>query len=280
MSAAGPHSTTRLILSGHRQFMKRDGSGCWAGVRRLAIVCGVNKSTVAKHRALAIAAGWLIVSVRSPSSRCRMYLAAIPDAVPIPQTRRTQKSAKVGRLSELTGQSSSPRLSAFRASTVRPGRTHCPTPPDTTLVLTNNRTLAQRDARQATATATSSTSGGARADHPLSAAELLGRWLQTDGTAERFRGCHQLLINCSSTSLRPRSVSRGTRRSYEGHRIDNNGNRQEIASKRVRLVVADVILRSNETVNLRSAPRSHKSASAAAQIVHARCCRRAQGQAW
>ena len=62
MSAAGPHPTTRLVLAGHRQFMKRDGSGCWAGVRRLAIVTGLDKSTVAKHRALAIGAGWLIVS--------------------------------------------------------------------------------------------------------------------------------------------------------------------------------------------------------------------------
>jgi hypothetical protein len=40
MSAAGPHPTTRLVLAGDRQFMKRDGSGCWAGVRRLAIVTG------------------------------------------------------------------------------------------------------------------------------------------------------------------------------------------------------------------------------------------------
>ncbi len=202
MSAAGPHSTTRLVLSGHRQFMKRDGSGCWAGVRRLAIVTGLDKTTVAKHRALAIAAGWLIVSARSPSSRCRMYLAAVPDAVPIPQTRQTQKSAKFGRPSELTGQLSSSQLSAVNASTVRPGRTHCPTPPDKTLVLTNKRTLARRDARQVTSTATSSTSGGVRADHPLSAAELLRRWLQTDGTAERFRGCHQLLINLAPPELR------------------------------------------------------------------------------
>lgn len=178
MSAAGPHSTTRLVLSGHRQFMKRDGSGCWAGVRRLAIVTGLDKTTVAKHRALAIAAGWLIVSARSPRSRYRTYLAAVPDAVPIPQTRRRQHSADVGRPSELTGQSSSPRLSAFSASTVRPGRTHCPTPPDKTLQLSNKRTFTQRDARQATATATSSTGSGARANHPLSAAELLRRWLK------------------------------------------------------------------------------------------------------
>src|ERR1700678_2286083 len=145
MSAAGPHPTTRLVLTGHRQFMKRDGSGCWAGVRRLAVVTGLDKSTVAKHRALAIAAGWLIVSAWSPRSRFRTYLAAVPDAVPIPQTRRTQHSANVGRLSELAGQSSQSRLSASSVPTVRPGRTHCPMPPDKTLVLTNKRTLAQRD---------------------------------------------------------------------------------------------------------------------------------------
>ncbi len=201
MSAAGPHPTTRLVLAGHRQFMKRDGSGCWAGVRRLAIVTGLDKSTVAKHRALAIAAGWLIVSARSPRSRFRTYLAAVPDAVSVPQTHRTRNSARVGGLSEQTGQSSQPRLSGFSGSTVRPGRTHCPTPPDKTLVLTDKRTLAQQGTGPVTSSAHSST-GSDRADRPASAAELLRRWLQTDGTAERFRGCHDLLINLTPRELR------------------------------------------------------------------------------
>ena len=200
MSAAGPHPTTRLVLAGHRQFMKRDGSGCWAGVRRLAIVTGLDKSTVAKHRALAIVAGWLIVSARSPRSKFRTYLAAVPDAAPIPQTHRTRNSASIG-LSEQTGQSSQPRLSGFSVSTVRPGRTHCPTPPDKTLVLTNKRTLAQRDATPTAANAAPPTDSR-RTGGPSAAVEILRRWLQTDGTAERFRGCHDLLANLIPPELR------------------------------------------------------------------------------
>ncbi len=200
LSAAGPHPTTRLVLAGHRQFMKRDGSGCWAGVRRLAIVTGLDKSTVAKHRALAIAAGWLIVSARSARSRYRTYLAAVPDEVPIPQSRRTQLAANVSRLSEQTGQLSRPRLSGFSTSTVRPGRTHCPTPPDTTLVLTDKRTLALKAVSGAT-TAALPPAHGKGADCPSTAAEQLRRWLQTDSTAERFRS-YKLLVNLTPLEFR------------------------------------------------------------------------------
>lgn len=199
MSAAGPHPTTRLVLAGHRQFMKRDGSGCWAGVRRLAIVTGLDKSTVAKHRALAIGAGWLIVSARSPRSRFRTYLSAVPDTVPIPQTHRTRNSASVDGLSEHAGQSSQPRLSGFSSSTVRPRRTHCPTPPDETLQLTNKRTPAQRDGHPSL---TGATPPIRCVDRPSTAAELLERWLETDGTAEKFRGCHKLLVNLTPPELR------------------------------------------------------------------------------
>jgi hypothetical protein len=226
MSAAGPHPTTRLVLTGHRQFMKRDGSGCWAGVRRLAIVTGLDKSTVAKHRALAIGAGWLIVSARSPRSRFRTYLAAVPDAVPIPQTHRTRNSASIG-LSEQTGQSSRPRRSGLIASTVRLERTHCPTPPDKTLVLTNKRTLAQRDATPTAANAAQPTDSR-RTSGPSTAAEILRRWLQTDGAAERFKGSHDLLANLTPPEprfhghedvIRERSTLQQQEPSDEGHQV-------------------------------------------------------------
>jgi hypothetical protein len=200
LSAAGPHPTTRLVLAGHRQFMKRDGSGCWVGVRRLAIVTGLDKSTVAKHRALAIATGWLIVSARSARSRYRTYLAAVPDEVPIPQSRRTQLAANVSRLSELTGQSSRPRLSGFTTSTVRPEQTHCPTPPDITLVLTSKETLAHQTVGGATEAAPSS-AGGNPADCPSSAVDQLRRWLKTDVTAGRFRS-YNLLVKLTPAELR------------------------------------------------------------------------------
>src|SRR5581483_11484368 len=116
MSAAGPHPTTRLVLTGHRQFMKRDGSGCWAGVRRLAIVTGLDKNTVAKHRSLAVAAGWLIVAGPRSGSRYRTYLAAIPEGLAIPQPTRAAGGTNTARLSELTGHSAPARLSTFASS--------------------------------------------------------------------------------------------------------------------------------------------------------------------
>lgn len=216
MSAAGPHPTTRLVLAGHRQFMKRDGSGCWAGVRRLAIVTGLDKSTVAKHRALALGAGWLIVSARSPRSRFRTYLSAVPDAVPIPQTHRTRNSASAGGLSEQTGQSSPPRLSGFSVSTVRPERTHCPTPPDKTLQLTNKRTLAQRDGHPSM---TGATPPIRRVDHRLQPNYCGAGWRPT--ARRRDLGA---VTNSSLTSLRPNFVSRATKTSFEKNRL----NRKEI----------------------------------------------------
>jgi hypothetical protein len=201
MSAAGPHPTTRLVLAGHRQFMKRDGSGCWAGVRRLAIVTGLDKSTVAKHRALAIAAGWLMVSAQSSRSRYRTYLAAVPNATPTVEPLRAQQPVNFTRLSEQPGQSPQQGLSDFSTSTVRAGRTDSPAPPDRTLVLTNTGTLAQQGTVEAPAS-TSSPPETAYADGPRSAAELLLRWLQTDGKAESFRSSYKLMINLTPQELR------------------------------------------------------------------------------
>ena len=62
MSQLGPAATTRLVLYAHSMFMNRDGSNCHVGVRRLAEVSGLDKSTVAERRASAIAGGWLMGS--------------------------------------------------------------------------------------------------------------------------------------------------------------------------------------------------------------------------
>jgi hypothetical protein len=85
MSEVGPDAITRLVLLGHWRFMNRHGTACWAGVRRLGIICGLDKSTVARHRVAAIKAGWLIASARSPRSRFRQHFAAVPDTVLIPR---------------------------------------------------------------------------------------------------------------------------------------------------------------------------------------------------
>ncbi len=213
MSAHGPPPTTRLVLAGHRQFMKRDGSGCWAGVRRLAIVTGLDKNTVAKHRALAVAAGWLIVSSPSPTSRYRTYLAAIPDGLPVPSSTKPMPPKNAERLSALTGQSPAPRLSAFSGPTVPPVHTHCLKPRDTTLVLTVNRTP-RPDTPESNAPVAPGVGHVAETtpylpgdDSPTensaeTLTDRLRRWLRTDGMAERYRGCYDVLIGTTPTELR------------------------------------------------------------------------------
>lgn len=62
MSNGGPPATTRLVLFAHSLFMDRDGSHCRVGVRRLADITGLDKTTLAQHRAAAIKRGWLIGS--------------------------------------------------------------------------------------------------------------------------------------------------------------------------------------------------------------------------
>jgi hypothetical protein len=80
MGPTGPAPITRLVLCGHMLFMDRDGSRCHVGVRHLALVTGLNKNTVAKHRADAIKLGWLVV-VRSSTSRATEIQAAMPDNI-------------------------------------------------------------------------------------------------------------------------------------------------------------------------------------------------------
>jgi hypothetical protein len=71
------------VLYAHSLFMNRDGTHCWIGVRRLATETGLDKSTVAEHRAAAIAAGWLIDCKRPQSGPSTDLQAALPDGVPL-----------------------------------------------------------------------------------------------------------------------------------------------------------------------------------------------------
>jgi hypothetical protein len=105
-----------------------------------------------------------------------------------PQLRHRQRTAVLRGRQKLTARPLTGHAggSALRR---RISLTHCSTSRDKTLLLTNKRTLAQRDARELTAD-THPPKVSDHIDHPLSAAELLRRWLQSEGTAERFRGCH------------------------------------------------------------------------------------------
>jgi hypothetical protein len=71
------------VLYAHSLFMDRDGTHCWVGVRHLATVTGLDKSTVAEHRAAAIAAGWLIGCKRPRGGPSTDLQAALPDGVPL-----------------------------------------------------------------------------------------------------------------------------------------------------------------------------------------------------
>jgi hypothetical protein len=89
MSRYGPAPTTRLVLYAHSLFMDRDGTHCWVGVRRLAKDTGLDKSTVAEHRAAAIAAGWLIGCKRPRGGPSTDLQAALPDEVPLESPTRS-----------------------------------------------------------------------------------------------------------------------------------------------------------------------------------------------
>lgn len=132
MSSAGPAPITRLVLCGHMLFMDRDGSHCIVGIRHLAEITGLNKNTVAEHRTLATAAGWLILSDRPTTSRRREIYPAIPDRIAEAQ-RQPQSSVTGQSLSSPAGQlmaNLQSGLSCQGDATVQFPPSGCPTLPD------------------------------------------------------------------------------------------------------------------------------------------------------
>jgi hypothetical protein len=112
MSTQGPAATTRLVLFAHSLFMDRDGSHCRVGVRRLADITGLDKTTVAQHRAAAIKLGWLIGSKPPRGQGSGEIFAAAPDGV---------KGADSGTVSSDAGQADAgpQEVSGLTGSTVR-----------------------------------------------------------------------------------------------------------------------------------------------------------------
>jgi hypothetical protein len=131
MSALGPPSTTRFVLCAHLKFMKRDGTNCRPGVRRLAIDTDLNKDTVAAHRKHAIDGGWLIVS-GSARSAFREFYPALPDSIVAKYPELLSDQA--GQLlSELAGQSMHPTAAQSSEGTgmrVRSALLICPSGSD------------------------------------------------------------------------------------------------------------------------------------------------------
>jgi len=136
MGPAGPAPITRLVLSAHVLFMDRDGGNCRVGVRRLAEVTGIGKSTVAAHRNKAINAGWLIASTNAYRSVKREFFAGVPDTFAMEHVKKL--SGQAGQsVSGVAGQSRPnpvQQLSGQEDSTVRFQASNCPATPDIPLI--------------------------------------------------------------------------------------------------------------------------------------------------
>jgi hypothetical protein len=123
MSTQGPPATTRLVLFAHSLFMDRDGSHCRVGVRRLADITGLDKTTVAQHRAAAIKLGWLMGSKPPRGQGSGEIFAAAPDGV---------RGTDSGTVSSDAGQANAgPReVSGLTGATVRSKPANRPSGPD------------------------------------------------------------------------------------------------------------------------------------------------------
>lgn len=120
LSASGPKPIMRLVLDGHMRRMDHDGKSCWAGVRDLAEITGLNKDTIASYRTLALETGWLMAAPADEARHPDELWAAVPDGIEIdPQPARSR-----GQQSHGAEQSS---------GAVRSDRTICPAPPDVSL---------------------------------------------------------------------------------------------------------------------------------------------------
>jgi hypothetical protein len=176
-------ATTTLTNAAHVLFMDRDGGNCRVGVRRLAEVTGLNKSTVAEHRSHAIELGWLIASSNSSRSVKREIVAAIPDTIATEHIKKL--SGQTGQqVSGAAGQSqanSRQQLYGQDDSTVRFQPSNCPAPPDIPLIpllplrAPHSNVVAKVDHR-----------GGDRL--PLQTLKmLLQKWIRNDERARKYR---------------------------------------------------------------------------------------------
>jgi hypothetical protein len=77
-----PEPLTRLVLLAMAMRMNDDGTCCFAGVRHLAQLTGLNKDTVARYRLKAVGHGFLIPPASCPSVARQEWLPCLPPLVP------------------------------------------------------------------------------------------------------------------------------------------------------------------------------------------------------
>lgn len=195
MSALGPPSTTRFVLSAHLKFMDRDGSNCRPSVRRLAIDTDLNKDTVAVHRKRAIESGWLIVGGSARAGFHEFY-PALPDSIVVKYPELLSKQG--GRvLSDLARQSMHATADQQSEATGMPVR-------DASLASTGSSDISPLSPL---------TSGYLRADEysqPKSRAgssihevqERLRSWLGSSPNAQKYRADHDALARLTPPDCR------------------------------------------------------------------------------
>jgi hypothetical protein len=223
MSRDGPPSTTRLVLEGMSLFMAPGGGGCcWLSVRHLEEITEVDKGTVCKHRALAVARGWLIVEANPRHRQSPLFWSAVPDGIAIfqPGAGRRPRAARRGSVNRIQGlsdplelsrvriQSSSQSLSGgnvqsqrklygLRVETVRSARTNCTSPPDQSYISINDLKKSTSDAL----TVSTSARGSEPADEEAARARL-DTWIRSENFVRTCHSIPQLLVKLTPPNCR------------------------------------------------------------------------------
>jgi hypothetical protein len=228
VSCDGPPSTTRLVLNGMSLFMAPGGGGCcWLSVRPLEEITDTDKGTVCKHRALAVARGWLIAQANPRHLQSPLFWSAVPDGIAIfqPGAGRRAQAARRGsvtgsqrlphplELSDVRIQSSSQspsggnvqsqrKLYGLRVKTVRSARTNCTSPPDQSYISINDLEKSASDAL----TISTSASGSEPADAEAARARL-DAWIRSESFVRICHNSPGLLVkltppNCRTPGLR------------------------------------------------------------------------------
>jgi hypothetical protein len=220
LSPAGPSSPMRLVLVAMSQSMDPDGSNCWVGVRALAQATRFNKDTVAKHRALAVKQGWLLISFRPGHTRFPSFAAAIPDGIEVFIRKASNARRTLGRrgsvsrlvgcslsdgfgrrapalLSEGLGQSEN-RLSEMTHATVRNDACNCPNGSDLPLIpIVPLKSATTEASVQATTTETESKSQIEEANK-----ERFNGWIRSENFAQLYHLSPKMLVKLTPPNCR------------------------------------------------------------------------------
>jgi hypothetical protein len=236
MSSVGPSPLTRLVLQGMSLFMAPSGGGCcWLSVRRLAELTGLDKGTISKHRTQAVATGWLIAGANPRHRQSPTFWCAIPDGIPIFQSRADGSAPALKSNSAIVGNKSAgsrePRGSGIgrrthllsggtvqsqtkpyvlKAETVRSGRTNRPFSPDQSSISINDLQKATSDTMPY---ATSAVHDGPVSEE--SARVRLDAWIRSAGFLQICQSSPGLALKLTPPNCRVRGYESLIREAIE-----------------------------------------------------------------